>query len=745
MSFYTVKCGLYRNMRGFSCFRMGFAEGDMFRRAWIFLCFLGVLGIATAQPCAAAADSVRVSTSTADHSKFEQLKVKFKTGPDVTRACLECHTAAASQIHKTKHWTWEYDNPTTGQRLGKRHVINNFCISAIPNIASCSSCHISYGWKDEAFDFNSEEHVDCLVCHDTTGAYSRDALRNPGKRRPKLEKFAQSVGPTSRRSCGSCHFSGGGAKAVKHGDIDPTLVHPDFFVDVHMDADGLDFSCSTCHTADQHAVKGSRYTPTAADDRAVGIPGRKDGSRASCRYCHGQQPHAANEKLNQHAEKLACQTCHIPEFARGDYPSKMWWDWSAAGRLKPDGSPFTEEDERGYEIYSSKKGDFRWDKQVVPDYRWFNGTVNYTLLDDLVDADSVVPVNSFLGGPDVPGSRIWPVKTMRGKQPYDVENQSLVAVLTTGEQGYWKRFDWDKAIALGMQTVDKPYSGRYGFVETEMLWPIAHMVAPADEALACDACHTEGGRLEGIAGVYIPGRDASPWLERSGVLLLLLTLAGVLVHAGLRFYLSRNRQSVEDPGVPEKIYVFKRFERFWHWTQALLIVLMLITGFEIHGSYRLLGFEYAIDIHTTSAWTLLGLWAFAIFWHFTTGEWRQYIPTTEKLAAMVQYYSLGIFKNQPHPFKLTQLHKHNPLQRLAYLLFKLLLAPAIWITGLLYLYYGDWAGWGLGRLDLQWVAFIHTLAAYLMAVFFLGHVYLTTTGYKVFSHIKAMFTGWEEA
>ncbi|MBE0619822.1 MAG: cytochrome b/b6 domain-containing protein, partial [Burkholderiales bacterium] len=64
-----------------------------------------------------------------------------------------------------------------------------------------------------------------------------------------------------------------------------------------------------------------------------------------------------------------------------------------------------------------------------------------------------------------------------------------------------------------------------------------------------------------------------------------------------------------------RIYIFKRFERFWHWAQAALIIFMLLTGFEIHGSYTLLGWEKAADLHTTAAWTLIGLWLFAIFWH----------------------------------------------------------------------------------------------------------------------------------
>ena len=63
----------------------------------------------------------------------------------------------------------------------------------------------------------------------------------------------------------------------------------------------------------------------------------------------------------------------------------------------------------------------------------------------------------------------------------------------------------------------------------------------------------------------------------------------------------------------EKIYVFKRFERFWHWSQAALILFLLLTGFEVHGSYRLLGFERAVDYHSTAAWILVGLWVLAIF------------------------------------------------------------------------------------------------------------------------------------
>ena len=194
-----------------------------------------------------------------------------------------------------------------------------------------------------------------------------------------------------------------------------------------------------------------------------------------------------------------------------------------------------------------------------------------------------------------------------------------------------------------------------------------------------------------------------------------------------------------------RIYIYKRYERFWHWSQALLIITMMITGFEVHGSYLLLGFKKAVQLHTLAAWTLLTLWAFTIFWQFTTGEWRQYLPSLKNVGAMIKYYTVGIFTNSPHPFRKTVVQKHNPLQRLAYLALLAFISPLIWGSGLFYLFYGDWARLGIDNtLSLEGIAPLHVLGAYMITAFFFIHVYLTTTGHTVFAHIKAMITGWEE-
>lgn len=195
----------------------------------------------------------------------------------------------------------------------------------------------------------------------------------------------------------------------------------------------------------------------------------------------------------------------------------------------------------------------------------------------------------------------------------------------------------------------------------------------------------------------------------------------------------------------QRIYVFRRYERFWHWSQAALVLFMLLSGFEIHGTYTLLGFERAVSLHTLSAWALLVLWAFTIFWQFTTGEWRQYIPTATKVLAMVRYYAFGIFVGAPHPYRKTVLKKHNPLQRLAYLALLAFVSPVIWGSGLLYLFYAYWPQLGIPNwLGIEQVAWVHTAGAFMMLIFVIAHVYLTTTGHTVFAHIKAMITGWDE-
>lgn len=537
--------------------------------------FAVLVVVASAQMATA---QMQPSTTTADHSKFPELQEPFASGPEVTKACLSCHTEAAKQVQQSIHWSWEHEHPVTGQLLGKRHVINAFCGSVASNEPRCTSCHAGYGWEDtEAFDFAAEAQVDCLACHDTTGQYIKwptlagNPISEPVTRKkankpyakellrenadgsithlpPDLAQVAQKVGAPGRQNCGNCHFYGGGGDNVKHGDLSSALVSPDIHVDVHMSPEGANMVCTDCHTAHGHKWPGSRYLGTVKDETEQ-MPGFRRADVLSCQSCHSGAPHRATSpkglKLNDHTDRVACETCHIPEYARGGVATKTWWDWSTAGKLK-DGKPYALEDEdTGRHSYLSTKGDFEWGHDVVPTYAFWNGIVEYTLLGEKIDPNSVVGINKIKGGPEDPDAVIYPFKRMLGRQAYDEINEYLLLNNVFGPEGdtaLWTNFDWAKSLAAGMAETDVPYSGQFAFTDTEMWWPTTHMVAPASDALECQSCHARDGRLATLAGLYIPGRDRFGLTDRIGLIALALSLAGVLGHAAIRIGLHLRRR-----------------------------------------------------------------------------------------------------------------------------------------------------------------------------------------------------------
>lgn len=403
----------------------------------------------------------------------------FESPHEVTKACLGCHEEAAAEVMKTIHWTWaETEENLPGHpglsETGKKNVFNNFCIALQSNWPRCTSCHVGYGWRDSTFDFSNQENVDCLVCHDHTGQYKKTPT---GAGLPdtsvNLLLTAQSVGAPTRQACGICHFYGGGGENVKHGDLDQGLVNPTKEYDVHM---GSGMTCQDCHTTEAHQIKGKSMANNADSE-----------NRIRCQDCHESEPHKM-KTLNNHSQKIACQTCHIQVYAKAQ-PTKLYWDWSTAGK-----DSVAPKDEYGDQTYNKMKGSFRWGKDVVPEYYWYNETSERYLLGDKFDPENVLSLNKPLGKKGDPDSKIYPFKVHRGQQIYDTQNNYLIVPKLFG--GYWKEYDWDKAAKEGMKSANLEYSGNYGFVSTEMYWKLNHMVSPKNQSLKCKDCHGDAGRLD---------------------------------------------------------------------------------------------------------------------------------------------------------------------------------------------------------------------------------------------------------
>ncbi|MBV1865728.1 MAG: cytochrome b/b6 domain-containing protein [Rhodobacteraceae bacterium] len=193
-----------------------------------------------------------------------------------------------------------------------------------------------------------------------------------------------------------------------------------------------------------------------------------------------------------------------------------------------------------------------------------------------------------------------------------------------------------------------------------------------------------------------------------------------------------------------KVKVYPRFERLWHWTQALLIFVLTFTGLGLNGVHSIIPFGPAVMLHTIAALILLSVWIFATFWLFTTGTWKQFVPTLDGLVEVMKFYAWGVFRGEQHPHKKVIWRKHNPLQILAYFGLKILIFPMVWITGIIYLTYNFWEHIPDATLYITIIANLHLLSAYIVMAFVIAHIYLLTIGHGFRSHVKPMITGYED-
>ncbi|MCA1908108.1 MAG: cytochrome b/b6 domain-containing protein [Magnetospirillum sp.] len=195
--------------------------------------------------------------------------------------------------------------------------------------------------------------------------------------------------------------------------------------------------------------------------------------------------------------------------------------------------------------------------------------------------------------------------------------------------------------------------------------------------------------------------------------------------------------------IKRDVMIYTRYERFWHWSQAVLIFTLFFTGLGIHGTHSFLKFGQAVTIHTYAAYALMALWVFTTFWNFTTGQWRQYL-FKKGIIKVIRFYAWGILVGEPHPYKKSLQRKQNALQSLAYMTFMVIIGPALWLTGIAYLFYNEWAGQSWAVDGLWFVAVAHTVAAFAMGTFVIIHIYMTTTGKTPLHYVKTMITGYDK-
>ena len=212
------------------------------------------------------------------------------------------------------------------------------------------------------------------------------------------------------------------------------------------------------------------------------------------------------------------------------------------------------------------------------------------------------------------------------------------------------------------------------------------------------------------------------------------------------------RQSDRPPAPgPHRVYILPLWVRCWHWTNALLIITLILTGGSLHFSTTLIPhfeFSLAVRIHNIAGVLLVGLYIFFVIANAVTGNWWQFVPkppgVLERCIKQTRFYLWGVFKGEAEPYPVTPRENFNALQALTYWFMIYLVMPTIVVSGLIFMYPQFAPTEVFGVDGLLPVAVVHYVSATIVVAFVIAHVYLCTFGAKITTTFRTMITGWHE-
>jgi len=190
--------------------------------------------------------------------------------------------------------------------------------------------------------------------------------------------------------------------------------------------------------------------------------------------------------------------------------------------------------------------------------------------------------------------------------------------------------------------------------------------------------------------------------------------------------------------------------RVWHWINAFLIFLLIITAIQLRVPDVAVFAHYgqAVWLHKYAGFCMAASFVFWFCYVLVSGSFRKhYLMRPRDLKGMLSqamFYGYGVFRGRKNPFKPSPDNKFNPMQKVAYFTVMALFTPVILITGVLFsdiLYFASYinAIGGLRILDA-----LHVVVAYVFLLYLMVHLYMATLGHTILAHTKAMVVGYEE-
>lgn len=203
-----------------------------------------------------------------------------------------------------------------------------------------------------------------------------------------------------------------------------------------------------------------------------------------------------------------------------------------------------------------------------------------------------------------------------------------------------------------------------------------------------------------------------------------------------------------------KLYLYPKWIRIWHVLNALLFIILIITGIsmqytDIQTSKFIMRFDRAVALHNFAAVVLTFNYIIYVIGNVLTHNRIHYKinwkTIWKELIIQTKYYAWGMFKGHKHPYPVTEESKFNPLQKIVYVFAMFVGMPVLIVSGigLLFPEITVKAIFGVSGLILTDV--LHITVGFFLSIFMIIHIYTCTLGSKPYTLFKSMITGYHES
>lgn len=200
-----------------------------------------------------------------------------------------------------------------------------------------------------------------------------------------------------------------------------------------------------------------------------------------------------------------------------------------------------------------------------------------------------------------------------------------------------------------------------------------------------------------------------------------------------------------------RLYLYSRFIRIWHILNALLCLILIVTGVSMQFAGTLggiIGFQTAVGLHNIAGILLSVNYLFFFFGNWFSSnrkfyrlEWKGF---SQSIKLQFRYYLIGHFKAEPKPFPITEEEKFNPLQKISYLIIMYLAMPLVILTGWIFLFPETIPTKIFWFSGLVFIDLFHIVMGFIISMFLIIHIYFSTFGTSPLSNFKSIVSGYHE-